>query len=125
MKPIDGQVYINLASRWAVFESLPTPLPTSEQGLPELETDEKRRTLCSIREADIERVELGDDAPHLVLFLKGGKVFFLNGYHDKYETWQCGVSMGNRSESWLVVSCPGGGLAVWVPKNFRAAWPTV
>jgi hypothetical protein len=117
--PVRGQVYINLASRWAVFMQ-PTPaLPKSEDDLPERPADEELRLLCSLGERTIERVYLGREAPHLMLHLEGGSIFFLWGDHAQYESWQAGVAHGDPAETWLVVAGPGAGVAVWAPEGFK------
>jgi len=116
---VKGQVYINLESRWEIFDALPQPLPNGEHEFRELTRDEELWLLCSIREAQIDRVDLGGETPHLMLVLEGGRVLFLNGHHDQYEPWQCGVALGDRDERWLVVACPGGDVAVWAPPTFR------
>jgi hypothetical protein len=35
----------------------------------------------------------------------------------QYESWQLGVSF-QLDDSWLVVACPGDGIAVWCPNSF-------
>jgi len=124
-EPIAGQVYINLVSRWAVFDALTTPRPECEDDIPERGIEESLQVLCSLRDTEIARVELGAESPHLMVLLKDGRMLFVNGNHDMQETWHCGVAMGAKNESWLVVASPGGGLATWAPTTFPPAWPTV
>ena len=117
-EPLRGQVHLNLGSSWKVFETRPTSFPNGEDELPEAPQDEQIQTIVSIRERVINKVELGETEPHLILTLDDGKVVFVNGKHDQYECWQIGVAFSGAEESWLVVACPGGGIAVWTPETF-------
>jgi hypothetical protein len=115
--PIRGQVYLNLSSKWALCDPS-HPLPAAGTQLLELTQDDALRVLCSIRERVIDRVDLAAGAPHLRLTLEGGSVLFVNGEDPQYEPWDMGVALGDPSEVWKVVACPGGGLAVWAPQHF-------
>jgi hypothetical protein len=86
------------------------------------EDDEELRRLCELREVEIRDVELGDDAPDLILTFADGRTFFLNGRHDQYEMWQLGVAFAPDAR-FLVVACPGGSIAVWAPPGFEPASP--
>lgn len=117
--PIAGQTYLNLGSKWTVFDSAPASLPDSETELPGMTEDQQIQTICGMRGLTITGIELGRSQPHLIITLEDGRVFFLNGRDDQYESWQLGVAMGDPAESWLVVAVPGGDIAVWAPKGFR------
>ena len=121
LPPLRGQVYINLASRWTLFESRPSQFPEHENELPELTVEQELHLLCTIRERTIERVELGHAKPHLILTLDTGAIFFLCGNNDSYESWDVGVAMGDRSEQWHVIALPGGEVGIWAPKPFLEA----
>jgi hypothetical protein len=116
--PIKGQVYLNLASRWMFADGMPDSMPSSEEEFPKKSPDEELAEICGVREQVIVSAALGETTPHLFLTLESGKVFCLNGRHDRYETWQLGVALGDRSEVWLVVACPGDEVAVWAPPGF-------
>jgi predicted O-methyltransferase YrrM len=116
--PIKGEVYINLASPWAVFPSRPPVLPAGETELPAVTPGEQLQVLCSLRDRRITRVELGATVPHLILTLDDGAVFFLCGDAPDAEAWQVGLAFGDPAEHWLVVATPGGGLAMWAPETF-------
>lgn len=122
LPPLRGQVYINLASRWTVFETRPSQFPEYEHEVPELTVEEQLYVLCTIRERTLQRVELGLTKPHLILTLDNGSVFFLCGNNDSYESWDVGVAMGDRSERWQVVALPGGEVGIWAPKHFVEAF---
>jgi hypothetical protein len=80
--------------------------------------DEQLRILCSLRGQMITGVDLGETDPHLLLTLEDGRVFFLCGSSDQYESWQCGIAWGDPHAPWLVVATPGGDLAFWAPNGF-------
>lgn len=114
--PIKGQVYLNLSSRWKIFDSLPAQFPESED-LPEMTNEEEMQTICSIRERIIKKVELGKNAPHLILTLDDERIIFVNGKDDQYESWDVGVAFGDVEQSWQVIACPSGELAIFLPPN--------
>lgn len=117
-KPLKGQVYLNLGSSWKVFEARPTSFPNGENELPEASQDEQIQAIVSIRERVIKKVELGETEPHLILTLDDERIVFVNGKHDQYECWDVGVAFDGTEETWLVVACPDGGVAIWTPKTF-------
>jgi hypothetical protein len=119
--PVRGQIYLNLASRWSIFPSRPEILPLGEESLDEPEETEALRQLCEMREAVIVQAELGADAPDLLLTFEDGRVFFLNGRHEQYETWQFGIAFRSDAGA-LVGACPGNEVAVWeLPQSESAA----
>lgn len=118
---IPGQIFLNLGSSWAVFQTLPNPLPDHEDDLPDAPVEQQLQTICGIRELMITDIQLGETYPHLLLGLEDGRILFVNGRHEMYECWQLGVAMGNPQESWLVVATPSGGVAVWAPDSFGYA----
>lgn len=120
-KPVvQGQRYIHLSSNWKVYESRPLSFPDHEEDLPELSEEEQIRLICSLRKRQVVKVELGASQPHIILTFADGTVFFLNGRHEMYECWVAGVSCGKPNELWMIVACPGGGVAIWTPDSFVA-----
>ena len=117
--PIKGQVYLNLSSAWTLFDSRPTKLPESEEDLPRMTIEEEIQTICSIREQVISKVELGENAPHLILTLDDGRLIFVNGKDDRYESWDVGVAFTGVEEAWQVIACPSGEVAIVTPPNFN------
>ncbi len=109
--PVRGQVYLNLASSWHIFPSRPEVLPRGEH-LEDADEAELYRRLCELREAVISTVELSPDAPDLLFTFADGRVFFLNGRHEQYETWQFGIAY-SPTAGVLVAACPGNEVAVW------------
>lgn len=97
---------------------MPASLPQSEDDFVELGDGQQINIIYQLRGNRIVDVALGIDAPHLMIKLENGQIIFVNGWHPKYECWQLGVAMGDPAERWLVVACPGGGIAVWAPTSF-------
>jgi hypothetical protein len=123
--PIHGQVYLNLASTWRIYPERPAAFPRGEDALPEYDEGHALQLLLELREAEIAGAELSADAPDLIFTFADGRVFFLNGRHERYETWQLGVAHARDDPPWLVVACPGDEVAVWAPPGFDAAAPAV
>lgn len=109
---IGGQVYLNLASAWQIFPARPAALPRGEDEVPEIDEAEELRQLCELREAVIAAADLAPDAPDLLLTFEDGRVLFLVGRHEQYESWQFGVAYAPNLGT-LVVACPGNEVAVW------------
>lgn len=64
-------------------------------------------------------MHLGETEPHLIISFESGRTFFLNGHHNKYESWELGVWFPEKDEDFLVVACPGDNLSIWAPDNFK------
>jgi len=109
--PVKGQTYINLAARWSLYPARPEVLPQQEDDVPELPDDQQLRAICGLREAVIQKVELGNDAPHLILTFEDGRLMFINGRDDKYESWQAGIAF--EPVGLTVIACPGGEIALF------------
>jgi hypothetical protein len=115
---LQGQIYLSLESRWALWSTAPENLPIHEDDIPALPVEEALKTLYGLREQVIIDVQLGEPSPHLILTLASGYIFFVNGKHDLYECWQVGVSMERPEKGWMIVSCPGDDIAIWAPQQF-------
>jgi hypothetical protein len=115
---LQGQIYLSLKSRWALWSTTPEKLPAHEDDIPEVSIGKALKTLYGLREQVIIDVQLNEPSPHLILTLASGYTFFLNGKHDLYECWQVGASMEKPEEGWMVVSCPGDDIAIWAPQQF-------
>jgi len=120
---IYGQVFLNLNTRWTVFDSYPSKLPNSEDELPEISQEDEIQAICRIRERVITNIELMADYPHLVITLDDGKIIFVNGQNDPYEAWDLGVALSDRPGTWWVFALPGGAIEVWAPDDFISTWP--
>lgn len=116
-KDINQEAYINLTSEWEIFDEHPEQFP---QTLEELPQEEEELKIHSLRGEEVESVEILSPWPHLVVNFKSGKVLYMNGKDEQYEQWTAGLtSFGESDQTWLVVACPGGGLAVWAPENYE------
>jgi hypothetical protein len=114
---IDGQVSINIESEFEVFQSMPENNPQLDE-IPNLDWVESAKKLCELRLKKIVDVKLGEEKPHLYLILDSGEVLFINGHHEKYESWQVEVHNNtNVDEVFEVVACPGDNLVTWVPED--------
>ncbi len=113
-----GQIYLNLGSKWAVFNSLPTQPPENESGFTETTTEQDLQILCGIREAKISNIELGNNSPHLFIHFTDGRILYVNGHHEVYECWDLGVSFNDPKETWTVVASPGDGIVIFAPEKF-------
>jgi len=110
--------YINLTSEWEVFESVPPQYPDSFK---ELSQEEEELEIHKLRGQEVEEIEILSPWPHLVVHFKSGKVLYMHGKNEQYEPWTAGLTnYGNDSDQWLVVACPGGGLAVWAPEGWAS-----
>lgn len=114
--------YVNLSSPWAVFEVRPERFSEGERELPELEEEQEIQAVVSLRGMQIKKVELGEEAPHLILTLEGGKVIFLSGSNEHYESWQAGAGVWKTDGMWMVVAGPQRNIAVWAPEEFAQKW---
>jgi len=117
-KSLRGQIYLNLGSKWAVFDSLPTQLPENESDIAETTTEQNLQIICGIREAEISRVELGINSPHLLLHFTDGRILYVNGHHEMYECWDLGLGFNDPKETWTVVASPGDEIVVFAPEQF-------
>lgn len=111
---IKGQIYINIESQFCLLKSMPKSIPSLDD-LPELDWIESYKLLCELRLKQIIELSLHHESPHLSLTFETGEVLFIWGRHEKYESWQVGVSKAD--ETWEVVACPNNSLAVWGPED--------
>jgi hypothetical protein len=117
-KDLRGQIYLNLGSKWSVFNSLPTPPPKDERDFAETTTEEDLKYLCGMREAEISSVELGSNSPHLLIHFTDGRVLYVNGHHEIYESWDLGLRLSDSKETWTIVASPGDRVTVFAPEKF-------
>ena len=116
-KDIRQEAFINLSSEWDIYEKI---LPEFPATFKELTQEEEELEIHKLREEEVERIEILSPWPHLVVYFKSGRVLYMNGKDEAYEPWTAGLtSFGNDADEWLVVACPGGGLAIWAPENWN------
>lgn len=113
---IDGQIYLNIESRFNIYPSENFNIPSNEDELPEFNWAEAAKLLCELRLMKVKDVRLGLQVPNLFIYFDSGHVLFVFGHHSKYESWQLGVlNNSNRLEHWDVIAVPGDNIAVWSP----------
>jgi hypothetical protein len=112
----EDETHLWIESRWRLFDGPPATWPRSEDDLPALPMEELARVVCRLRDNRIVDARLGDVAPHLILTFDNDQVLFVNGHHDRYESWQL---WGGSAATLLIVATPDDRLAYWVPANFR------
>lgn len=110
-KLLYGQIYLNLASSWMILDSMPASSPNSEDDFPKYSEETQIQLLCSLRNLEIVKVELGNKHPHVIFTFENEKIFILNGIDYGYECWQAGIAF-NSKEICQVIACPGGELAI-------------
>ncbi|HFT2184452.1 hypothetical protein FC695_24200 [Bacillus cereus] len=110
----DGQLYINIESKWYLFNKPQKSYPLNEDEFEVYSEKEEYERICKIRRQKVTDIQLGLESPHLIITLESGQIIFLNGFHDYYECWQAGV----LCEQWLVVAAPGNEIATWAPDEF-------
>ncbi|MGD7007243.1 hypothetical protein [Metabacillus sp. 84] len=111
-----GQLYLNIESKWCVFDQPPQIYPSNEDEMENDSEDEEYSRVYRIRRKKVADIRLGEETPHLYITLENGSVLFVNGSHGLYECWQAGVQYDD--ETWLVVAVPGRDIAVWAPDRF-------
>ncbi|RYY77218.1 MAG: hypothetical protein EOO52_07000 [Gammaproteobacteria bacterium] len=115
---IRQEAFINLESSWVLFESLPETLP---EKIEEMSREQEELEILKLKGEEIEKINILSPNPHLLINFKSGRALYLNGESEMYEPWTAGLTThGNSHEHWLVVACPGGGLAVWAPEKWQA-----
>lgn len=105
-------VYLNVESKWSIYPSTTGSFPDSELEMIDMNEEEEYWNLYKIRRQKVTQIRIGEMSPHLYITLESGLILFINGFHEKYECWQSGVLFDNL---WLVVACPGNGIATWTP----------
>ncbi|PQZ57884.1 MULTISPECIES: hypothetical protein [Bacillus] len=110
----DGQLYVNIESKWCLFNNPPEKYPSNEDEFDDYSEEEKYNRIFNMRRQKVIDLQLGKETPHLFILLENGKIIFVNGFHDYFECWQAGV----QCEDWLVVATPGNEIATWTPDEF-------
>ncbi|HDZ3277735.1 TPA: hypothetical protein RSU28_000714 [Bacillus cereus] len=110
----DEQLYINIESKWCLFNKPQKRYPLNEDEFEVYSEEEEYERIFKIRRQKVTDIQLDLESPHLIITLDSGQIIFLNGFHDYYECWQAGV----LCEQWLVVAAPGNEIATWAPDAF-------
>ncbi|ACK88651.1 hypothetical protein [Bacillus cereus] len=110
----DGQLYINIESKWFLFNKSTKRYLLNEDDFEDYSEEEEYERIFEIRRQKVTDIQLGLESPHLIITLESGKIIFVNGFHDHYECWQAGM----QCEQWLVVAALGNEIATWTPDKF-------
>ncbi|MEB9845404.1 hypothetical protein [Bacillus cereus] len=110
----DEQLYINIESKWCLFNKPQKRYPLNEDEFEDSSEEEEYERIFEIRRQKVTDIQLGLESPHLIINLESGQIIFVNGFHDYYECWQAGV----LCEQWLVVATPGNEIVTWTPDEF-------
>lgn len=108
---------LTVESRWTVFPARPERVPEREDDLPDVPLEERVAMLARLAGQKIVSAVLGDEHPHLLLTFESGAVFFLNGYHEEYESWNLGTVRAAGGREWLIVALASSRIAVWAPQK--------
>ncbi|PGD67598.1 hypothetical protein [Bacillus wiedmannii] len=111
----DGQLYINIESKWRLFNKPQKRYPLNEDEFEVYSEEEEYERIFKIRRQKVTDIQLGIESPHLIITLRNRQIIFVNGFHDDYECWQAGV----QCEDWLVVAAPGNEIATCIPDEFN------
>ncbi|MDQ0090336.1 hypothetical protein J2T12_003750 [Paenibacillus anaericanus] len=115
---IDGQIYINIESKFKIFDTEQFEIPKAEEEFPDYNWMEAYTEICKLRLKEIADVRLDEEVPNLFIYFDTGEVLFIYGHHDKYESWQVGAWYNTyNNESWEVIACPGDDICIGAPKD--------
>jgi hypothetical protein len=112
-----GQPYINLASRFKLYQARPAAFPADEVDVDDLTPHQERHLLVSLRHKIVVGIEVLEPFPHLVMTFGDGTVLYLNGHNICYEAWQAGL-LYSGDQTWLVVAGVEDQLAIFAPDVF-------
>ncbi|SCC37458.1 hypothetical protein [Bacillus wiedmannii] len=107
----DGQLYINIESKWRLFNKPQKRYPLNEDEFEGYSEEEEYERIFKIRRQKVTDIQLALESPHFIITLESGQIIFVNGFHDDYECWQAGV----QCEQWLVVAAPCNDISTCIP----------
>lgn len=113
--PLKDEVSLHIETRWRLYDAAPAVLPACAEELEPLPLPELCRVAGELRPQRICGATLGEAVPHLLLHFADGRVLFVNGHHERYETWQV------YAEDFLLVAFAVDKIAVGVPPSFAVA----
>ncbi|KAA0541671.1 hypothetical protein FZW96_21610 [Bacillus sp. BGMRC 2118] len=107
-------IWLNIEnSKWAVYDG-EDKIPVSLDDIVNQTEEEGYYSIFNIRREEVLDIRLGDTSPHLFITFKSGKVLFVCGYHEKYESWQASNGL-HESGEWLIVAVPENQISSWTP----------
>jgi hypothetical protein len=111
-----SEIYLSIESRCALFANPPSTLPDWAEDLPHALLHEQVEIIARLARDPITDVTLGEHHPHLILAFESGRIFFLNGYHEQFESWTV-QTRGAEGGEWTIVAIPESDIAVFDPAN--------
>lgn len=103
----------------AVFATLEQLRMFPPKNLKELDDQESFQLFLDNRREKVKDIWLGSTSPHLYMMFESGKILYVNGENQNYESWQIGDGYGYGEDEWLIVAVPGNEIAVWSPGEFE------
>jgi hypothetical protein len=115
---IKGQIYLNLASKWRIYNTKPNEFPELEHEISSMTEEEEISEICKLRLKTITNISLTDINPNLIIEFNDQTTFYMIGYDPQYESWQLGVAYNPPNEFWDVIAMPGGEITAFIPKEY-------
>ncbi len=115
---------LTVEGEWAVLNGIPGTLPPMYW--PEGEDKQLERERMSelvtaagrLGWSPIVDAKLYENAPHLLLTFGNGQTLYINGHHERYESWTIAAGSLPADSGFRVVAGPEDELAIWCPENF-------
>lgn len=102
-----GELFINLASAFQIFESRPSAFPASESDVPDQTEEDEILSLFALRGLEVSQVEIVEPAKHLAVTFTTGAVLYVNGDNPGPEPWHAGFNAADRSDSMWIIAVSG------------------
>lgn len=70
-----GQLYVNIESKWGLFNNPPKRYPSNEDEFEDYSEDEENEKIFEMRRQKVTDIQLGIENPHLIITLESGQIF--------------------------------------------------
>jgi hypothetical protein len=110
------EIYLTLESHFKLFGIQSQPSPVRIDDIQEAPFHERVETLAYLARDTICDVSVGSAQPDLLLHFESGRVLFINGSDQMYESWTVQTNKADGGE-WTVVAVPGNDIALFAPKR--------
>jgi hypothetical protein len=116
-KRIKGQISLVIENNYAILDELPKEgIPVMKPVSTNIMQDYEH--LVQLGLGIIEDIYLGEEVPHLYIHFHNGKILFINGLHDKDESWQVEViNEKDYKEGWGVMAMSQNDISYWAPED--------
>ncbi len=117
---------LTIEGEWTLLNEIPGVLPLIQW--PDRDDQQVERERMSQLVAAAGRLgwypivdaRLSDHVPHLLLTFSNGQTLYINGHHERYESWNIAAGHVTAGSGFLVVAGPEDGLTIWGPDEFSA-----